>query len=485
MFKRFEWLNDRVLPYVVMLFIAGTILLPKLPVSDVSGTYIKIRYDDLINVIVLAVWFLSFKWLRKSFFTNSLHQAIFLYWLVGLVSVIVGYFIIQIAPHNLLVLSWVRRIEYMGFFFVGVSATPSLAVAVRYIFVLFASTAIASVYGLGQVFLHWCSISTTNREFSKGICIPLTKGTRPNATFGGQYDLAIFLGFIIPFVLSIFFGLKKYFTRLLLVGLFLIILAMLVLTQSRTAVIAAFLTIAAFLWFYGKKIWIVGFLALALIFVTLFGRNLITRYVTTFHELQNVAQPKQKVQMLPIDQLIYEVTTNGNRKTLTNSAIPGQEDLLDEGHYRKAHPQQVSSVANPALEADLSNTIRFHEEWPTALRAFYREPLLGSGFASFGTLFADQYGFATDNDYLRLLGETGILGFLSFSIIFFVLFRKIRRFLLVSQNALAKDVVIGFLAAIVGLLANAVFIDVFESSKLAIIFWLVCGIVVGVMEHET
>ena len=57
--------------------------------------------------------------------------------------------------------------------------------------------------------------------------------------------------------------------------------------------------------------------------------------------------------------------------------------------------------------------IRLNIEWPRAIRAFWKNPFLGTGYSSIT--------IATDNDYLRILGETGIFGLLSFVLLFFVL----------------------------------------------------------------
>src|SRR5205814_2283829 len=57
---------------------------------------------------------------------------------------------------------------------------------------------------------------------------------------------------------------------------------------------------------------------------------------------------------------------------------------------------QVPQMASPAVE-DRSTSIRLNVEWPRAVRALTKNPLLGTGYSSI-TL-------ATDNDYLRALGE--------------------------------------------------------------------------------
>ena len=95
---------------------------------------------------------------------------------------------------------------------------------------------------------------------------------------------------------------------------------------------------------------------------------------------------------------------------------------------------------------------------------------MGTGFSSLG--------LATDNDYLRALGETGLLGLLSFLLIFLeglkLILEKGRK----SWQAQAMS------ASALAMLANACFIDVFEASKVAYIFWLLLGLTVGYLNDE-
>lgn len=474
------------LPYSVIILIATTILLPKIPLFAVKGTFTYIRVDDFINLVVVLIWFFSLGWANSRFFKSTLHRTIFFYWFVGFVCVVSGILITQVVHPSLSLQHWVRRIEYMVFFFVGYAATRDMKWVMRYVVTMLVASFLSIVYGAGQVFFQWCAISTSNREFAKGTCIPLTKGARPNGTFAGHYDLAIYLGFLVPIIISLFFVLKKNWQKLLLLGMFAATMWMIVVTQARFPFAATSLTVILLLWLYGRRLLVLGFIVLTLAILVVFGKSLVTRMQTTVSVLLHDASKKQAVVLdKPIDQFIREVTTAGDRKELSNSAIPGQENLLDEDAYKLATKKQGVYTPDPALEANLSIGIRLNEEWPTALRAFYRNPLLGSGFASLGVLYDNQLGFATDNDYLRNLGESGIMGVASLTLIFVVLFRLIKWFL--KQNkatSLSRTLVISFSAAIVGFFLNAVFIDVLEASKLAILFWLTLGILVAVIEHN-
>jgi O-antigen ligase len=126
------------------------------------------------------------------------------------------------------------------------------------------------------------------------------------------------------------------------------------------------------------------------------------------------------------------------------------------------------------LAVQYSSGIRFNVEWPRSLRAFAKNPLLGTGYSS--------VTLATDNDYLRLLAETGLLGFAAFFLIFLEIGRRVILFVKRAKPDFHKALVLGISGGVLGFFANAIFIDVFESSKIAFMFWLWSGILVGIMK---
>jgi len=83
---------------------------------------------------------------------------------------------------------------------------------------------------------------------------------------------------------------------------------------------------------------------------------------------------------------------------------------------------------------------------------------------------------------LRLLAGTDFLGFVAFFLIFMEITTQVFHFVKTSHTGLRKSLVMALSGAALGLLANAVFIDVFESSKIAFIFWILMGILVGMIK---
>ena len=124
-----------------------------------------------------------------------------------------------------------------------------------------------------------------------------------------------------------------------------------------------------------------------------------------------------------------------------------------------------------AYALDISFTTRFQAEWPRNWKAFVSSPLFGTGYSSL-TL-------ATDNDYLRAIGETGLIGLISFLLIFVTLGMFMKKTASGVDDEIVKAFLFGLVGGIVGLLINAVLIDVFEASKVAEPLWMLLGIGVG------
>ncbi|MBQ6438014.1 hypothetical protein IJJ12_01370, partial [bacterium] len=126
----------------------------------------------------------------------------------------------------------------------------------------------------------------------------------------------------------------------------------------------------------------------------------------------------------------------------------------------------------------LSMAIRFDTLWPNAIAGWRRNPLLGSGYATLtkgDSLEVFTEADSTDNNYLRTLGETGLLGLLCFygCIVFSLVWaaRHARQ-----ADPLLAAYVLAFIASTIGILINALYIDVFAASKVAFTYWMLYGI---------
>jgi hypothetical protein len=130
-----------------------------------------------------------------------------------------------------------------------------------------------------------------------------------------------------------------------------------------------------------------------------------------------------------------------------------------------------------ALKSELSWCIRQETLWPRAIEGFLTNPLVGSGYATLTKENIDQFTEAdsTDNNFLRTLGETGALGFLTFyGVIAIVLIIASRH--LNDSDDLKRMFSLGMFAGSISLLLNAVYIDVYASSKVAQTYWALTGV---------
>ena len=139
-----------------------------------------------------------------------------------------------------------------------------------------------------------------------------------------------------------------------------------------------------------------------------------------------------------------------------------------------------------ALKYGLSAGIRLDVLWPNAVKAFKRNPLLGTGYSTLVKSKVWQFTTAesTDNDYLRLLGETGLLGFVSFMAIFVVILLLLWRPFKQTTNSLHYGLYGAGIALTIGLMINALYIDVFEASKIAYSYWSIIGLILALAVYE-
>ncbi|PIU33326.1 hypothetical protein COT04_00655 [Candidatus Shapirobacteria bacterium CG07_land_8_20_14_0_80_39_12] len=470
MLKRLKSLKINPLALGVIALLLFIPIYPKFPMFNVSGTYVAIRAEDFLVAFVLLLWLVN--QIHQGFPTlkDRVGRLILLYWGVGLLSLLSAVFITKnIVPH-LALFHFLRRIEYMSLFFVALASMKSMRNVKSYGWVLFLATLGVIVYGLGQKFFSWPVISTMNEEFSKGMLLQLSEWARINSTFAGHYDLAAFMVLILALTAGFFFGLKNKVKRILILLIGLASFYILILTASRVSFVA-YLIAVTFTLVGLKKYWWVGpVLAFSLIGM-LFSQEISQRYALTFNI--DLSALSSKIQKRPQKEQIF----------LTPAPLPTPEEIVEEvEEVKRPTPKPIATAAaeveewkpTTELSVEYSSGIRFDVEWPRSLRAFAKNPFLGTGYSS--------VTLATDNDYLRLLAETGLLGFLAFFLIFLEIGRQVFRFARISQPGLKKSLVMALSGAALGLLANAVFIDVFESSKVAFIFWLLMGILVGMIK---
>ncbi len=480
-------------------------LYPKWPLFDVLPGYnVRIRLEDFFVLFVLLVTIVQFARKKIQFSLNPVIIGLLGYLGIGLVSSLVAIFVTGTVPTEYFfaqktILHWLRRVEYFSLFFIVFGAIKSIK-SIRILTILTFLTLIAvTLYGYGQKYLYWPAFSTMNREYAKGWWLYLTEHARVLSTFGGHYDLAGYLVIALCLAWSFFFGAKKWWTKILagvpLIGGF----WLLILTASRVSFVAYLfgVSVVVFVWMLKRGFfWGVsrGFAAIFLsVLVMLTLGDLSDRFLRLvrldqrFGNLQQIllkpigVAPKDKAVFL--ENNLAAVTSKTDMPPLPKDVIENPPLLIEMRTASGASyfVERQREYSKNAMLYDLSTAIRLDATWPRAIAGFLSNPITGKGYATLTQTSKYEFteGESTDSDYLRALGETGILGFLSFfgvlGLLAFTAFKALGGI----KDSFLFSLAAGFIGTVAGLLVNALYIDIFEASKVAYVFWSVAGLTMG------
>jgi O-antigen ligase len=145
--------------------------------------------------------------------------------------------------------------------------------------------------------------------------------------------------------------------------------------------------------------------------------------------------------------------------------------------YTFTQPTHRDQIQFGKLRLDTSLSARL-TSWKEGLSAWRNKPILGHGVT--GHEFMDA-------QYPRILVETGIVGFLTFGWLIYVLFLVGLRTWRNQQNDLLRGLSVGFTAGLVGLLVHAFGANTFIIVRIMEPFWFLTGIVIALaaMDEES
>jgi len=518
--KLLSWLDKNLLTFIAGFLLIFIPLYPKWPLFDILPGYnVRIRLEDVLILITVIFFFIQV--LRKKIQLKKapLLKPMMIYLIIGLLSTLSAIFITKtIYPEYIQIakvfLHWFRRLEYFSLFFIFFFALKSPKQIKNFLLLLALAVFGVSIYGFGQKYLYWPAYSTMNREFSKGVALYLTEHARVLSTFGGHFDLAAYVMMtLIPLILLGFLYPRKR-TRVFLFTLALIEYWLLILSASRTSWLAymAGMTVAFSLLLFKKKWpwvlsrWFVVTLFSVLIMLS-FG-DLSERFSHIF-KLEGVKTALMRpFRSPPENALLFDeslsleeqlkIVATGTDMPPTPRVSPSPSPLKPADVYDDTYEKLQAYLATisgqvfhvhyseNALKYGLSAGIRLDVLWPNAIKAFKQNPLLGTGYSSLTKQRVWEFTTAesTDNDYLRLLGETGLLGFLSFMAIFVIIAKTLWPAFKKETNPLYYALYGSALAITAGLLVNALYIDVFEASKVAYVYWSFIGLILALAVYE-
>ncbi len=489
MFKQLNTYKQVFIKYSLALVLLAIPLYPKFPLLSVPGTYVAIRLEDILIGTIIACFLLLQLHQTRRFLASGVVISTMVYLAVGFLSILSAILVTHTVTPHIGVFHFLRRVEYMGLMLLAASSINKESDITFFLEILFWVVTTVVLYGLGQRFLNFPVISTQNMEFSKGVILYLTPGARLNSTFAGHYDLAAFSVLVIPLFIGLFSSPVRKWLKFIGWAGFFAGFWLLLASASRISFPAYIISGALTLYFVGKRWWVVPFLIFSLIFASS-SSELTARYSRTANVylsqtlkllkipfLEDISSRIAKLRNKPVEPPyrlsqptpIPPTTAPIAISTTTTVSLPTPAPT--RAPKKKLRKIQIEYTP-PVIIEERSTEIRLNAEWPRAIRSFKKNPLLGTGFSSI-TL-------ATDNDYLRMLGETGIIGTLAFSLIFislaFTVVPVINR-----PASTARNMGIAIAGSAIGILVNATFIDIFEASKVAPIFWVLTGFLIALV----
>lgn len=534
--KCIKWFDRYGMIAIVTFLLVFIPLWPKIPVFSFIEQYnVRVRLEDFLVLFASIAWLIQV--VRKKVNWKSPILSLYsIYVAVGFVSLAVAILVLGSIPVGVLhigksTLHWLRYIEYFMLFLIGFASIKKTSDLQVPIIALALTTILVSIYGYGQKEFYWPLWSTMNREFSKGQVLVLTEGARVQSTFAGHYDLGAWLVLVAPILLAAWFLIKKQFIKWIFGTSFLFALWILMASGSKTSVVA-FLAGSGLVVLilslqktsiFQKITWAVSrgtiILILALSMFFLEGDDIYRNFLafiqnyptvhTTYHTINGWriaatnnllgkvddtnARPERTLppNAIAVNPETGEVTQRKPVDVLVDVPDIVEETIIDED----GNEQTILVDKGPRVYSEcstrysLSLCIRLESLWPMAWQGFLRNPITGKGYATLNKTTDQQFTEADsiDNNFLRTLGETGLLGFISFyGTMLFIVIWSGKYLVLNSKSHKVWEVilVLGFLAGNIGLFLNAIYIDVFAASKVAYSYWGIAGLVTAILVHK-
>ncbi len=138
-------------------------------------------------------------------------------------------------------------------------------------------------------------------------------------------------------------------------------------------------------------------------------------------------------------------------------------------------------ILNRLSNLSLSTRYDVYENTLTMAKDF---PLFGTGAGTFQylypkykTLLSQSYYLHTENDYLELLSDTGLSGFMTVLIGFILFFKKILTRCWRSENPYVRGITIGVVCSVVAILSHSLVDFNLHIPANALFFTIILGLI--------
>ncbi len=419
--------------------------LPKINLIQVSSlSTAGIRIDDFLAVVLLLIAVMD----PATYRNKAIRWGVWMLLLlsaVNLLSVFVGRLRGYDNQILLSVLMVIRKFEYFSFALAGIYAARKLKNPYRDFYAEF--TWLCVLYMIPAVLQVMTKVSYAVNGSDLGDYLHGTAAS----TFNGYYEYGQFLCFAIAVYICDLLSeqekarIWKTSVPVSLVML-LLSLGMLVLSKSRSSLVIGCLLVLIAIYFPIRK--------------TISRPRLIAGGYGGIVLLGGVTILLTGVISLNAVGRFSGVVTEGFFENV--------RDLLAKGNFRRYVTLiRTAGFENVAVDrlgyldkmSDFSTAVRLMK-WGAALDGFRMNPLLGYGTGVTHVI---------DGHYVRLLGESGLLGTSVWLIFYFGMMRFVWK--LRQKSRLSKMVLLMMLS----ILLNAITIDMFDASKPMEMMWLLVG----------
>lgn len=462
---------------VVFCLLAFILLVPKFQLISVGGTYVNIRIEDFLVGIVYLLWLIAIIARRFSLQSVFHIRALLLFLIYGAFITFMGIFAFDTVENpNLGLLHWLRRVEYFGMYFIAASVLKPERIE-KYCYGLLGVGVTTWIYGIFQYNDILPGVHTLSQSGNLGTYSEIGYLI---STFAAHYDFGAFL--ILMVMLSVwgYFSHDAWSKKIGFIVLALAFWWMSRIVYGRAAYLGM---LVGLIFVFGVKFsgWIL--LPIYEVFKT-FDRYFGGKFSRYSYDLEfSWTKPKPlptgaPPSPTPTPEFVSNLTPRIGEELIPNptSRFPNAQRSISKEGATSFLDNMVNSLSVKLksltgsfdLKLDPSANIRL-QEWQDAIAKVGYHYWWGGGYYT--------AGLGTDNDYLRALVEVGVIGLAVFLLILFDFFKIAWQLFRHVVDSKEKHFYLAFMGFLIGLMVEAIFIDIFEASKIAFLFWFTCGMV--------
>lgn len=408
---------------ILMIIVA---IFPKVDIINIHGMSTGIRLEDFLIAILMILIIIFYKKLNfKNNHLKKISNYFLLYFIICIGSTVLGSCLgyVKIIKGLLFVL---RKFEYFIFIYFGYiyyknnKDDKNISIFINFTVIFHLIICLLQYFGLVG-------------SFHGGVYLGELHQGRLTSTFNGSYELSAYL-----IIMAIYYLYNLLFTKknkIIDIIFLILIFICIYISKSRTSLVC---------------------------FVIIIIMMLIKKYNKNFKKMFNVVIIIIIISMVGVFGTFKLNLLDKTRFSMIN--ISGYKDTIECAWNNKNFSLYLKtgtwfgSQKCVNVGTDDSFNLRFNH-WAQLFDGLKEQPLLGLG--------ASVTTEAADGNYIRILAESGILGLIAWiSLIVYIIFS------LCNDNSL--NIITKF--TLYSLLLGALFIDVFEASKLMMIFWFMLGI---------